>query len=155
MRGWGRGSRVGGRRSGNGGLGSGVGEFCVTIENWLPINCQCWGITGIKQSLVGAKKLPSKKLLVTAMKRYEPLAVNLAKFLTVSYKSHYAIETPSYKIDITLGLMKKQPLAKASRAAGPSNGSPRPTNTLRRKIQNKWRNKKKKNRFKLRHLKDF
>ena len=78
------------------------------------------------------------------MKRYEPLAVNLAKFLTVSYKSHYAIETPSYKIDITLGLMKKQPLAKASRGAGPSNGSPRPTNTLRRKIQNKWRNKKKK-----------
>lgn len=70
------------------------------------------------------------------MKRYEPLAVNLAKFLTVSYKSHYAIETPSYKIDITLGLMKKQPLAKASRGAGPSNGSPRPTNTLRRKIQN-------------------
>ena len=48
----GRGSRVGGRRSGNGGLGSGVGEFCVTIENWLPINCQCWGITGIKQGLV-------------------------------------------------------------------------------------------------------
>ena len=48
------GGEGGGRGSGVGDRGSGAGEFCVTIENWLPINCQCWGITGIKQSLVGA-----------------------------------------------------------------------------------------------------